>query len=211
MEADFGNQLTGRGRDIHDERVLAAMSAVPRDAFVPEEMRRYAYADGPLGIGEGQTISQPFIVALMTQSLGLRGDEKILEIGTGSGYQAAVLAEMGCEVYSVERIERLSRKAGDVLSELGYSRVHLRVADGSEGWAQEAPFDAVIVTCAADEFPQALYSQLRLGGRLIIPVGPDGGVQTLWLYERSGEGAPDGRRICDVRFVPLLTGVRHAD
>ena len=204
MAADFGEQLTGRGRNIRDPRVLAAMAAVPREEFVPEDMRRFAYEDGPLVIGDGQTISQPYIVALMTEALGLRGGERVLEVGTGSGYQAAVLAELGCEVYSVERIDSLSQRAGEVLSRLGYSGVHLRLGDGAEGWLEHAPFDAVIVTCAAGAFPDALLEQLRVGGQMVIPVGGQGDIQQLFLYEKTEGAKPRRRKLTDVRFVPLV-------
>ncbi len=200
MGADFGQQLTGSGRDIRDGRVLAAMAAVPRDRFVPEELLHRAFDDNALPIGEEQTISQPFIVALMTEALGLRGGERVLEVGTGSGYQAAVLAELGCMVYSVERIASLSRRAAGVLAELGYA-VHLRVGDGAEGWPDEAPFDAVIVTCAAARVADSWFAQLAPGGRMVVPVGVQEEVQELRLYEAGVDGY---RRLSSVRFVPLL-------
>jgi protein-L-isoaspartate(D-aspartate) O-methyltransferase len=202
MRAEFEKQLRERG--IRDVKVLAAMDRVAREEFVPELLRDQAYRDNPLLIGDGQTISQPYIVALMTEALGLRGGERVLEIGTGSGYQAAVLAELGCEVFSVETIGSLSRQAGKVLRELGYSGVHLRVGDGSLGWPREAPFDAVIVTCAAETVPDSLFAQLGFRGRMVIPVGSDGGRQVLWLYEKSADGEVAGRQMCDVIFVPLV-------
>ncbi|MEP2775088.1 MAG: protein-L-isoaspartate(D-aspartate) O-methyltransferase [Luteolibacter sp.] len=204
MRPDFGEQLTGSGRSIRDPRVLAAMAAIPREEFVPEDLRHYAYEDGPVGIGDGQTISQPYIVALMTESLGLGVGEKVLEVGTGSGYQAAVLAEIGCEVYSVERIETLSRRASEVLADLGYCGVHLRVDDGAVGWPDHAPYDAVIVTCAAESFPDSLFEQLRDGGRMVIPIGGRDDIQELWLYEKISGEKPRRRKLTDVRFVPFV-------
>ena len=202
MRPEFEDQLERRG--ITDRAVLRAMDRVPREEFVPEPYRSHAYADGPLGIGEGQTISQPYIVALMTQSLAAGPGDRVLEVGTGSGYQAAVLAEMGCDVYSVERHGSLSRRAGEALDRLGYGNVSLRVGDGAEGWLEEAPFDAIAVTCAARELPGALTGQLRPGGRMVIPVGEDGDVQVLWLFEKTKTGKLRKRRLCDVRFVPLV-------
>ena len=202
MRPEFERQLVRRG--IRDRRVLEAMSRVPRELFVPPGLEARAYDDGPLGIGEGQTISQPYIVALMTEALGLKGGERVLEIGTGSGYQAAVLAELGCEVFSVERSASLSQRAGEALSETGYESVHRKVGDGSLGWPEEAPFDAVIVTCAAVAVPEQLLAQLRDGGKMVIPVGADGEIQVLWLYEKSRSGKASRRRLCDVRFVPLV-------
>ena len=202
MRPELEHQLVKRG--IRDRRVLEAMSRVPRELFVPPGLEARAYDDGPLGIGEGQTISQPYIVALMTESLGLEKGARVLEIGTGSGYQAAVLAELGCEVFSVERIASLSQRAGEALSEAGYESVHRKVGDGSLGWPEEAAFDAVIVTCAAVAVPEQLLAQLRDGGKMVIPVGADGEIQVLWLYGKRGKGDPSRRRLCDVRFVPLV-------
>ncbi len=202
MRPEFERQLVKRG--IRDRRVLEAMSRVPRELFVPPGLEARAYDDGPLGIGEGQTISQPYIVALMTEALRLKGSERVLEIGTGSGYQAAVLAELGCEVFSVERIESLSLRAGEALSEAGYESVHRKVGDGSLGRPEEAPFDSVIVTCAAAAVPDQLLAQLRDGGKMVIPIGGDGEIQVLWLYEKQGDGRTSRRHLCDVRFVPLV-------
>ena len=189
-------------RDIVHLRVLDAMKKVPRHHFVPPDYLDQAYADHPLPIGYGQTISQPYIVALMTQFMLLQPGEKVLEIGTGSGYQAAILAELTDEVYSVEIIEPLGQQAAATLKELGYN-VHLKIDDGYYGWPEYAPFDAIIVTCAPDHVPQPLIKQLKDGGRLVIPVGPPGFYQTLWLIEKEGEQVKS-TNLCGVRFVPML-------
>lgn len=160
-----------RKRGISDERVLHAMGKVPRHLFVPEAGLASAYSDGPLPIGEGQTISQPYMVALMTQSLGLQGGEKVLEIGTGSGYQSAVLMEVVRELYTMERVRTLAARAEENLVRLGYRHFHLRVADGTKGWPEEAPFDGIIVTAGAPAVPDILLNQLNENGTLIIPVG----------------------------------------
>lgn len=191
-----------RGRGISHPRVLFAMAQVPRHRFVPKEYLNQAYADHPLPIGHGQTISQPYIVALMTQHLALRPGEKVLEIGTGSGYQAAILAGLTDEVYSVEIIEPLGQEAAATLKKLGYN-VHCKVDDGYYGWLEYAPFDAIIVTCAPDHVPQPLIRQLKDGGRLVIPVGPPGFYQTLWLIQRKGEQF-QSTNLGGVRFVPML-------
>jgi len=195
-----------RARDITDDTVLAAMAAVPRHHFVPEEYLRQAYGDHPLPIGYGQTISQPYIVALMTQLAEVKPGDKVLEVGTGSGYQAAVLAEVGAEVYSVEIIPELAATARQQLDELGYTSVTTAVRDGYYGWSEHSPFDAIVVTAAPDHVPPSLIQQLVDGGRLVIPVGPPGAYQTLWLIERKGDDLAR-RSIGLVRFVPL-TG-RH--
>jgi protein-L-isoaspartate(D-aspartate) O-methyltransferase len=160
-----------RNRGIHDERVLRAMGRVPRHNFLPEDKRMLAYRDGPVPIGQGQTLSQPYMVALMSQCLALQGHEKVLEIGTGSGYQSAVLLELAAELYTVERIALLASQAEAVLHRLGYSRFYLRVGDGTEGWPAAAPFDAIMVTAGAPQIPESLVAQLAEGGRLVIPVG----------------------------------------
>jgi len=190
-----------RARGVRDKRVLAAMERVPRHLFVPEELRASAYADEPLPIGEGQTISQPYIVAFMTETLRLQGPEKVLEVGTGSGYQTAVLAELVRDVYTVEIVERLSARAKGVLDGLGHGNVHYLVGDGSAGWPEAAPFEAIIVTAAAAEIPGALEDQLAAGGRMIVPVGTD--LQELVLIRREAKGL---RResLLAVRFVPLV-------
>jgi protein-L-isoaspartate(D-aspartate) O-methyltransferase len=163
------HQLSSRG--IQDERVLEAISRIPREAFVPEALRDRAYDDTPLPIGDGQTISQPYIVALMTQTLELHGDEKVLEIGTGSGYQAAVLAQICQKVFSIERSYSLSAHARKILEDLGYTNILLRVGDGTVGWAEFSPYDRIVVTAAAPSIPKTLSNQLKIGGMLIVPVG----------------------------------------
>jgi protein-L-isoaspartate(D-aspartate) O-methyltransferase len=190
-----------RTRGVRDPLVLAAMAKVPRHLFVPESLRDHAYADEPLPIGYGQTISQPFLVAYMTETLALRGGEKVLEIGTGSGYQTAVLAEIAREVFSLEIVEPLSQRARAVLDELGYANVRTRIGDGAKGWPGEAPFDAIIVTAAAPVVPATLEQQLADGGRMIVPVGTD--LQDLYLVRRTGQGAVRDRLLA-VRFVPLV-------
>ena len=197
------SQIASRG--IRDDRVLAAMGKVPRHLFVPEDYRGMSYADFPLAIGEGQTISQPYIVAFMTESLKLMPDDRVLEIGTGSGYQAAVLAEIVAEVCTVEIIESLGKRAETLLGELGYDNVHVRIGDGYEGWPEMAPFDAVIVTCAPEEVPAALVTQLKDGGRIIVPVGPVGAVQELVRGVKVG-GKLETSDVLPVRFVPMVRG-----
>jgi protein-L-isoaspartate(D-aspartate) O-methyltransferase len=197
-------QIEARG--VRDPRVLAAMRRVPRHRFVPPAYEQEAYDDAPLPIGEGQTISQPYIVALMTELLRLRGDERVLEVGTGSGYQAAILAELAREVYSIEIVEPLARRAAATLAALGYGAVHVRAGDGYRGWPEAAPFDAIIVTAAPDHVPQPLVDQLKPGGRLVIPVG--GLWQQLLLITRTASGV-ERREIIPVRFVPMTgEGVR---
>jgi len=191
-----------RARGVKDERVLRAMGRVPRHAFVPPDLIPYAYADEPLPIGEGQTISQPYIVAYMTEVLELKGGERVLEIGTGSGYQAAVLADMEAEVYTVEVVGSLLSRAQDTLAGLGFGRVHFLVGDGSLGWPDEAPFDRIIVTAAASGIPGALRGQLRDGGRMVLPLGTL--CQELVLVERRGNAFSQSR-LLSVRFVPLIS------
>jgi len=189
-----------RPRGIRDARVLEAMARVPRHEMVPEPYRSLAYGDTPLPIGEGQTISQPFVVAYMTERLGLTGNERVLEVGTGSGYQAAVLAELAREVYTIEIVPALARRAAADLARLGYDRVRVREGDGYRGWPEAAPFDAILVTAAPDRIPDPLLEQLAVGGRMIIPVGEHD--QRLVLVERR----PEGLRITEllpVRFVPM--------
>jgi protein-L-isoaspartate(D-aspartate) O-methyltransferase len=190
-------QMEARG--VRDPRVLAALRAVPRHELVPENVRGQAYEDRPLAIGLGQTISQPYIVAAMTELLDLQPGEKVLEVGTGSGYQAAVLAELGVEVYSIEIVEPLGRRAAEDLERLGY-RVQLRIGDGYGGWPEAAPFDAIVVTAAPDHVPPALVEQLAVGGRLVIPVGDRH--QELELL-RKGENGVHRESVADVRFVPM--------
>jgi protein-L-isoaspartate(D-aspartate) O-methyltransferase len=192
-------QVEARG--VTDARTLAALRKVERHLFVPPALAALAYADHPLPIGEGQTISQPYIVAVMTEAIGLRGGERVLEIGTGSGYQAAVLAEMGAQVYTVEIVPSLARTARATLARLGYRTVEVREGNGWAGWPENAPFDAIVVTAAPPTVPDALKSQLRDGGRLVIPVGDD--VQELRLLTRHGSSF-EQRRLLLVRFVPLV-------
>ena len=195
-----------RGRDIDDARVLAAMGRVARHRFVPEVSPEEAYADCPHPIGEGQTISQPYIVALMTQLARLEPPCRVLEVGTGSGYQTAVLAELGCTVYSIEIVEPLAKRAERILTATGYAdRVHLRVGDGYRGWPEAAPFDAVLVTAAAPRIPEPLREQLRVGGRLVIPVG--GAWQMLEVHLRTEQGF-ERESVTGVRFVPMTGEVR---
>lgn len=194
-------QLASPGRDITNRRVLAVMGKVPRHELVPAEVRRLAYSDQPLPIGHGQTISQPFIVAFMTEKLDPKPTDRVLEIGTGSGYQAAVLSELVAKVYTIEIVEPLARRAEADLKRLGYTNVFVRAGDGYKGWPEAAPFDAVIVTCAPDHVPQPLVDQLKEGGRMIIPVGPAGD-QSLYLLEKKG-GKVERRAILPVRFVPM--------
>ena len=192
-----------RRADITDARVLQAMETVPRHRFVPIEYLDEAYADHPLPIGYGQTISQPYIVALMTASLAIQPGDKVLEIGTGSGYQAAVLAELTDQVFTVEILEPLARTALARLRELGYRQVQVKIGDGYFGWEEQAPFDAIIVTAAPDHIPQPLIRQLKDGGRLLIPVGPPGGYQTLWKIVKRGDRLTNVN-LGGVQFVPLV-------
>jgi protein-L-isoaspartate(D-aspartate) O-methyltransferase len=191
------------GYGIESDVVIEAMRAVPRHEFVPDYFIDQAYANHPLPIGYGQTISQPYIVALMSQELGVEAGEKVLEIGTGSGYQAAVLAEMGLEVYSIEIIEPLSEAARRTLENAGYDQIHVRNADGYFGWPEQAPFDGIIVTAAPDHVPQPLIQQLEPGSVMVIPVGPVGGYQELWKITRVSEEEVRSESLGGVRFVPL--------
>ena len=196
------NHIIARG--IHSQLVLDAMRAVPREDFLPQHHREFAYEDAPLPIAEGQTISQPYIVALMTEALALKGGEKVLEIGTGSGYAAAVLAQIAAEVYTVERIRQLADTAATLLSDLGYTNVHVQHGDGTRGWEDHAPYDAIVVTAGGPEVPESLRSQLKIGGRLVIPVGADPRLQELVRVTRTSEEQYKTDNIADVRFVPLL-------
>jgi protein-L-isoaspartate(D-aspartate) O-methyltransferase len=195
-----------RGRGITDHDVLDAMERVPRHEFVPHQHKNQAYADHPLPIGYGQTISQPYIVALMTELLELESTDRVLEVGTGSGYQAAILAEIVAEVYTVEIIAPLAVDARERLERLGYANVHVLHADGYFGWEEHAPYDAIVVTAAPDHIPQPLVQQLKDGARLVVPVGPPGGYQTLWQITNEG-GKIKKRNVTGVLFVPL-TGER---
>ncbi len=196
------SQIEARG--IKDKNVLEAMRMIARHKFVSEDMNSFAYNDEPLPIGEGQTISQPYIVAYMTEMLHLKKEERILEVGTGSGYQAAILAEITSEVYTVEIIESLSLKAQKVLKELGYTNIYFKIGDGSFGWREYAPYDAIIVTAAPEKIPDALQEQLKISGRMIIPVGMT--FQELILITREKKKFRK-KRLLPVRFVPLIS--RH--
>jgi len=191
------------GRDKLSEPVLRAMRTVPRHRFVPPELARDAYRDQPLPIGRGQTISQPTIVALMTDLLEPGFDVRVLEIGTGSGYQAAVLAECVARVYTIEIIAPLGERAREVLEALGYKNVDVRIGDGYKGWPEAAPFDAIIVTAAPDHIPQPLIDQLAPGGRMVIPVGSPYGIQNLLVITKDANGLAVTKRTIEVRFVPL--------
>jgi protein-L-isoaspartate(D-aspartate) O-methyltransferase len=195
---------TIKGYGLSDPAVLKAMSAVPRHEFVPENSSGSAYADSPLPIGHGQTISQPYIVAEMTRQLALKPDSKVLEVGTGSGYQAAVLTHFTPWVYSIEIVGALARSAAERLKRLGYDVVEARHADGFFGWPEQGPFDAIIVTCAVGQIPPPLIQQLKPGGRLIAPVGGAFSVQWLMLVEKDREGKVRSSSLMAVRFVPLL-------
>ncbi len=194
------------GRGALGERVLAAMNKVARHRFVPPDMVRHAYDNRPLPIGRGQTISQPFIVALMTDLLDLKLEHKVLEVGTGSGYQAAVLGELAREVYTIEIVESLAREAGARLETLGYKNVYARSGDGYQGWPEQAPFDAIMVTAGAREVPPPLVQQLKPGGKLVIPVGPQSTAQQLLVIEKDAAGKSTTRQVLAVRFVPLTGG-----
>jgi protein-L-isoaspartate(D-aspartate) O-methyltransferase len=195
-----------QARDIRDGRVLAAMRAVPRDRFVPEPLRSRAYSDAPLPIGHGQTISQPYIVAFMAQALRLRGDERVLEVGSGSGYAAAVLSRVAREVYGIELEQELCDRSLLALRALGYANVHVRCGDGFHGWPERAPFDAIVLSFAAEELPAPLWDQLAVGGRVIYPRGRAGSVQQLVLVTKTRDGKRE-ERLAPVRFVPM----RRAD
>jgi protein-L-isoaspartate(D-aspartate) O-methyltransferase len=190
-----------KSRGIKDAQVLEAMEKVRRHVFVPENMIKYAYNDEPLPIGKGQTISQPYIVAYMTEVLQLTCEGKVLEVGTGSGYQAAVLAEIAGEVFTVEIIDELSKNAQEVLRAEGYTNIHFRVGDGAYGWEEEAPYDAIMVTAAPPEVPRALQEQLKIGGRMIVPVGD--AFQELVLIVREKRRFRK-KKLLPVRFVPLV-------
>jgi protein-L-isoaspartate(D-aspartate) O-methyltransferase len=187
-------------RDIFNKKVIEAMRKVPRHKFVPEEYREFSYEDRPLPIGYEQTISQPYIVAYMTQAIEPSSEDKVLEIGTGSGYQAAILAEIVKEVYTIEIIEPLARRAEETLKSLGYNNIHVRHGDGYRGWPEHAPFDGIVVTAAPDHIPQPLIDQLKVGGKMIIPVGE--GFQDLILVEKKKDGISK-KNLLPVRFVPM--------
>jgi protein-L-isoaspartate(D-aspartate) O-methyltransferase len=202
VERQMARPRDGRTR-ITDEAVLDAMRSVPRHVFVPERRRRMAYSDHPLPIGHGQTISQPYIVALMTELLELEPDGRVLEIGTGSGYQAAVLAHLTPHVYTIEILQPLHERARAVLAEQGYDEVECRHADGYHGWAEHGPFDAIIVTCAAGHLPPPLWEQLKPGGRIVIPIGGPYEMQRLVLVTKLADGSRRSKTATIVRFVPM--------
>jgi protein-L-isoaspartate(D-aspartate) O-methyltransferase len=189
-----------RRRGVHTERVLEAMAQVPRHRFVPERLRWESYADNPLPIGSGQTISQPYIVALMTELLEPTGKEKVLEIGTGSGYHAAVLSRVVREVYTIEIVAELAQQARTLLAHLGYDNIHVRTGDGYDGWPEEAPFDAIVLTAAPKRIPEPLLAQLRTGGKMVLPLGEE--LQDLLVVTRTTEGF-ERRIVTPVRFVPM--------
>jgi protein-L-isoaspartate(D-aspartate) O-methyltransferase len=195
---------TGRGE--LSSRVMEAMGRVPRHRLVPAAEEANAYRNYPLSIGQGQTISQPFIVALMTDLLDVKPGDRVLEIGTGSGYQSAVLADLGANVYTIEIIESLGREAARRLSELGYTNVTTRIGDGYLGWPEQAPFDSIIVTAAAPDVPKSLADQVKVGGRLVIPIGTPMGAQTLCVVEKGEGGKLMRREVLGVRFVPMTGG-----
>ncbi|MBE0640147.1 MAG: protein-L-isoaspartate(D-aspartate) O-methyltransferase [Bacteroidales bacterium] len=200
-EALVSNYILGQG--VSDFKVIEAMYKVERHRFVPENMQAYAYSDQPLPIGEGQTISQPSLVAFMTELLELKRTDKVLEIGTGSGYQAAILGELVDSVFTVEIIAHLGNNAKKLLAELGYDNIHVMIGDGYKGWPEFAPFDAIIVTCAPSDIPQPLQDQLSEGGRMVIPVGKENSVQELVLL-RKRKGKIIRESVLTVRFVPML-------
>ncbi|OGQ37144.1 MAG: protein-L-isoaspartate O-methyltransferase [Deltaproteobacteria bacterium RIFCSPHIGHO2_12_FULL_43_9] len=202
------HQLKSRG--IKDQRVLKAMSAVPREEFVPEDLRRFTYEDGPLPIGHGQTISQPYIVALMTELLGVKPTDKVLEIGTGSGYQAAVLAHLAAKVYTIDIIEDLSEDAEDVIEdELKIKNVFFKVGDGYQGWKEHAPFDKILLTAAPPSLPKPLIEQLKTGGKIVAPIGQYS--QLLKVYEKEPSGELKEITSAAVRFVPMVGEAQKGD
>ena len=211
-EVEYTRRLIGR--DAFDARVMDAFRQVPRHEFVPADMRDLAYDNGPLPIGEGQTISQPYIVALMTDLLVPQPEDVVLEVGTGSGYQAAILSRLVRQVYSIEIVDTLAGAARERLQRLGYTNVEVRSADGYHGWPEHAPFDAIIITAAVPEIPEPLIEQLRPGGRLVTPVGEPYGGQDLVLLEKTPDGHVHRKVVLGVAFVPLTrrqpgAGARH--
>ncbi len=199
------------GRDSLDPKVLRAIAAVPRHEFVPRELAAHAYENRPLPIGEGQTISQPYIVALMTDLADVDREDVVLEVGTGSGYQAAVLAHLVDRVYTIVFVEALGRNAERVLARLGYDNVSVRIGDGYAGWPDAAPFDAILVTAAPDAVPQPLIDQLRPGGRLVVPVGPQDDVQSLQVIEKNADGTLTTTNVLPVQFVPFTRDPRSQE
>ncbi len=209
VQRDFKATRNELGQGALDTRVRAALAAIPRHEFVAADLSKHAYENRPLPIGYGQTISQPYIVAAMTQLLQLRPGERALEIGTGSGYQAAILAELGVQVFTIEIIQPLGEAARERLTRLGYERINTRIGDGYDGWPAHAPFDAIIVTAATNHIPQPLLEQLKVGGHMVIPIGSPFGAQQLLLVRKDPDGRVTTRKLLPVRFVPL-TG-RHGE
>ncbi len=207
LEVKITRSYTGYAE--FSEKVMQAMATVPRHEFVPAEMQLFAYANGPLSIGHGQTISQPYIVALMTELLAVDGNATVLEIGTGSGYQSAVLSQLVKQVYSMEVVEPLGREAKERLVRLGYHNIETRVGDGYLGWPEHAPYDGIIVTAAAPYIPEALIEQLKPGARLVIPVGKPFSGQELLVMEKGPDGGVQQRSVLPVAFVPLTHGPSH--
>lgn len=207
LEIELTQMYTGYKR--FSDAVMSAMATVPRHRFVPEEMQPFAYANGPLSIGHGQTISQPYIVALMTELLAVGPDSQVLEIGTGSGYQTAVLSQLVKKVYSMEIVEPLADTARRRLQELGYHNIETRSGDGYSGWPEHAPYDGIIVTAAAPHIPEPLIEQLKLGGRLVIPVGHPFSGQELIVVEKGTDDRTSTRNVLPVAFVPLTRKSRH--
>jgi protein-L-isoaspartate(D-aspartate) O-methyltransferase len=203
VEQDFRETASSTGRGRIDARVLAALNKVERHRFVPAHLTDRAYENRPLPIGHDQTISQPFIVALMTDLVEPKATDRVLEIGTGSGYQAAVLAELVARVYTIEIVRPLGERAAELLKSLGYGNIEVRIGDGYLGWPEAAPFDAIVVTAAPDHMPKPLIEQLAAGGRLIAPVGTRGGIQMLQLLRKDADGRTVTRSVLAVRFVPL--------
>jgi protein-L-isoaspartate(D-aspartate) O-methyltransferase len=206
VEAMYAETRTATGLASMSPQVREALGRVERHRFVPESQRRLAYGNHPLPIGAGQTISQPYIVALSTDLIAPQPGQTVLEIGTGSGYQAAVLAEIAAQVYSIELIEDLGRTAAARLAALGYGNVEVRVGDGYAGWPEKAPFDGIVVTAAAPQVPPALVDQLKVGGRMVIPIGATYAAQELLVLTKRADGGVDERRVLPVRFVPLVPG-----
>lgn len=209
VEAMVADTRSYTGIDVLDSKVIQAVAAVPRHEFVPPSLRVFAYLNNPLPIGEGQTISQPYIVALMTHLMGVDEDMTVLEIGTGSGYQAAVLAHLARHVYTIEIIETLGRRAEETLARLGYENVTVKIGDGYIGWEEHAPFDAIIVTAAPEKVPQPLIDQLKPGARMVVPVGPQHGYQSLQILEKQESGEIKTTDILPVGFVPFIKGDRE--
>ena len=195
--------LAELSREVHDPRVLDVMRRVPRDRFVPPHLRDAAWENHPLPIGSGQTISQPLVVAAMTEALDLQPTDRVLELGTGSGYQAAVLAHLTPHVYSIEIVKELAESAERTRKEQGYTAVRVRAGDGYRGWPEHAPFDAIIVTCAPENVPEPLWQQLKPGGRIVIPVGPQNQVQRLVVISKTPDGQRREQAVTEVRFVPM--------